>query len=95
MRGLSSPICLVHRDECKKVNELHAHFDNKVYLTIIKDCSCNGNVYVQSVYLTGSFESLPTFEQVSPTIGSRCCIAMGSGAVGVHSNITIVGRSGI
>ena len=49
----------------------------------MKDCSCNGNVYVQSVYLTGGFESLPTFVQVSPTTGSRCCIAMVSGAVGV------------
>ena len=62
---------------------MHAHFDNKLYLTILKDCSCNGNVYVQSVYLTGGFDCLPTFVQVSPTTGSRCCIPMGSGAVGV------------
>ena len=62
---------------------MYAHFDNKLYLTIMKGCSCNGNVYVQSVYLTGGFESFPTVVQVSPTTGSRCCIAMGSGAVGV------------
>ena len=62
---------------------MHAHLDYKLYLTIMKDCSCNGNVYVQSVYLTCGLDSLPPFVPVSPTTGCRCCIAMGSGAVGV------------
>ena len=61
---------------------MHAYFDTKLYLIIMKDCSCNCQVYIQSVYLTGGFESLPNFVRVSPTIGSRCCIAMRSGGVG-------------
>ena len=54
-----------------------------LYLTIIKDGSCNCYVYVQSVYLAGGFEILPTFVQICSTSGSRCCIAFGLGWVAV------------
>ena len=62
---------------------MHAQFDTELYLTIMKDCSCNRHITVYFVYLTGGFESPPTFVHVSPTTGSRCCIAMGSSGVGV------------